>query len=381
MRAKPHETASGEETGMQREHGHAALEAWFRRQPAIGADSRIEAMARPRSGFSAETMMVDLAGCATAPADRTVVLRTERAGRHTFLGSAIGKQARMMQVLRGHGLPAPVVIGWESGPAAAETADGDFLAMERIAGQALPQHPSYHVAGLLQTLDEAGRGACWTSALETIAAINRVPWDPDFAFLHDPRFGPPGLGNYLAWIAAWRDEVCGDRVHPVVDPAIARLSADRPARPAVELLWGDSNAGNFLFDDAGGVAAVLDFEAAAIGPAEIDLSWWFFLDGMLAAGAPLPAGMPDRAGQIAIYEAALGRRVEHLDFYEILAAVRMSLVMARLGLMLVADGVLPPDNDAWCVNPAAQRLAQLIGAPPIEDMPGYWEVVRLMNTR
>ena len=356
----------------------AALEAWVRRQPTMGPASRIETIARPRSGFSAETLMIDLTGCAVEPGARTIVIRTERPGRHTFLGSAIGKQARMMTLLRAHGLPAPVVIGWEGDPA---ITGGSFLAMERIDGQALPQHPSYHVAGLLQTLSESQRRECWIGAVTTIAAINRLPWDREFGFLHDPRFGPAGLANYLGWLAAWRDEACAGRAHPIVDDAILRLLAERPDRSGVELLWGDSNPGNFLFGPDGRPVAILDFEAAAIGPAEIDLAWWFFVDEMLAGSAASPPGIPDRADQIAAYEAALGRRVVHLDYYTILAAVRMALVMARIGLILVADGVLPPDNDAWRVNPAARRLAQLTGTPSDDGMPGYWEMVRLMNTR
>src|SRR3546814_10851741 len=95
-------------------------------------------------------------------------------------------------------------------------------------------------------------------------------------------YGPAGLDNYLDWIAAWRAQACGAEAHPVIDPAILWLSRNKPSGPAVELLWGDSNAGNFLFAPDGSVIAALDFEAAAIGPAEIDLSWWFFIDDMLS---------------------------------------------------------------------------------------------------
>ena len=214
-----------------------------------------------------------------------------------------------------------------------------------------------------------------------MASINRLNWRDRFAFLHDGARGPAGLGSYLAWLADWRDEACGGRSHPIVDAAIARLHRDQPADAACELLWGDANPGNFLFADDGTISAVLDFEAAAIGPAEIDLSWWFFIDAMLAAGQPSPAGIPDRPTQIAWFETALGRSVTDLGYYDILSAVRMTLVVARLGLLLVAEGVLPPASTAWRANPAASRLAELIGMPPERDLTDYWALVSLMNAR
>src|SRR3546814_10870978 len=113
--------------------------------------------------------------------------------------------------------------------------------MARVNGVPLPQHPSYHVAGLLQELTEEQRQASWADAITTIASINRIEWQQEFQFLVDPAYGPAGLDNYLDWIAAWRAQACGAEAHPVIDPAILWLSRHKPSNPAVELLWGDSN--------------------------------------------------------------------------------------------------------------------------------------------
>src|SRR3546814_5178536 len=91
---------------------------------------------------------------------------------------------------------------------------------------------------------------------------------------------------------------CAGEKHPVVDAAMAYLHEHRPRSAEVELLWGDSNPGNFLFFGDGRIAAAVDFEASAVGPAEIDLSWWFFVDEMVSDGRPLLTGMPTRAEQI-----------------------------------------------------------------------------------
>jgi len=357
----------------------AALTGWFGDRLGLDPDSVVLAIEKPRTGFSADTLLVTVDGRRRASSfGGEYVVRMERPGRHTFLGSSIVKQARMIRQLRENGVAAPAVIGVEPD---AGLAGGSFLAMERVRGHALPQHPSYHVAGFLQGLSEDARRRCWLDALSAIASINSLPWREQFAFLHDDMFGAPGLDSYLAWLAAWRDEACGGRAHPVVDAAIARLRRERPEHAACELLWGDSNPGNVLFNDDGAVAAVLDFEAAAIGPAEIDLSWWFFIDSMLAAGQSAPPGIPSRSEQIAAFEAALGRPVRDLAYYDLLSSVRMALVMARLGLLLVQDGVLPPRNNAWRANPAALRVAELTGSPADQDLDDYWELVRLMNER
>src|SRR3546814_7505831 len=62
------------------------------------------------------------------------------------------------------------VIGWEDD---ASIIGGSFLVMARVDGVPLPQHPSYHVAGLLQELTEEQRQASWADAITTIASINR----------------------------------------------------------------------------------------------------------------------------------------------------------------------------------------------------------------
>jgi nucleotide-binding universal stress UspA family protein len=78
-------------------------------------------------------------------------------------------------------------------------------------------------------------------------------------------------------------------------------------------------------------------------------------------GAPLPAGFPDREETIAIYERLSGRSVPHVDFYEVYAAVRLSILMHRAGTLMVEVGLMPPESTMHLNNPASQLLARLIG--------------------
>src|SRR3546814_17059920 len=74
-------------------------------------------------------------------------------------------------------------------------------------------------------------------------------------------YGAPGLDAYLGWLGAWRDMACAGEKHPVVDAAMAYLHEHRPRSAEVELLWGDSNPGNFLFFRDGRIGAAVDFDA------------------------------------------------------------------------------------------------------------------------
>lgn len=357
----------------------ATLETWLRRQPELGPEARICEHAVPKTGFSADTLLLDVA---TGPDDaaprRRLVVRIEHPGRNTFLDASIGKQARMMRELGRQGIPAPAVIGWEED---ASVIGASFLVMDWVDGVSLPMHPSYHRAGLLIELDPAVRRATWLEAIDTITSINRLDWRGRFDFLLFDRYGEPGLEGYLAWMSAWRDVACGGRPHSTVDAALDYLKENRPRNAAVELLWGDSNPGNFMFGRSGGVAAVLDFEASAIGPAEIDLAWWFFIDQMVAGGEPLPPGMPDRDEQIHAFEAAIGRPVEALDYYARLCGVRMSLVMAQTVRNLIDDGKLKADSRAWFANPAASMLATSMELPDPGPQDDYFRMVAVMNER
>src|SRR5690606_35901261 len=136
-----------------------------------------------------------------------------------------------------------------------------------------PQSPGYASAGWVKALAPEQRAHLWHEALSMLGAVGRVPADP-FCFLDRPRYGPAGLDQYLGWLVAWRDDTLGDTAHPLIDRGIAYLRQNRPSAPDTSFVWGDSNPCNMLFGDDLSVAGILDFEAAALGPAEIDLGWW-----------------------------------------------------------------------------------------------------------
>lgn len=101
---------------------------------------------------------------------------------------------------------------------------------------------------------------------------------------------------------------------PVAEAAIRWLEGHLPA-PSGELclVHGDYRSGNFLYNDAGEIPALLDWEMAHIGDPLEDLAWsldplWGWPDRHLAGGL-LP-----RAEAIALWEAASGRAVDRDAF-------------------------------------------------------------------
>lgn len=351
-----------------------ALCNWIEATGALGAHCEVVGIRQPKTGFSADTLLLEIASDA-GPAD--IVIRIERIGRHMFLDSSMARQAMMMELLGQAGVPVPTVLGWSTD---LSILGSPFLVMRACAGVSLPQHPSYHVEGPLIELAPSQRAHAWNDALAVMAKINRIDWRAGGRFLMEPAYGTLGLDHYLGWIAAWRHMVC-PQGNPIIDAGIAYLRNKQPANANAELLWGDSNPGNFLFGPDGSVTAALDFEAASIGPAEIDLGWWFLVDRMLAAGNTLPDGMPNRYEQIAHFERELGRAMEDLPYYEVLAALRMALVMARTGGMLIQSGALAADNQVGLYNPAATLLAEMIGVVHDDRLDDYFAMVTTMNAR
>ncbi len=356
-----------------------ALEAWLSRNLAAGADLELQEIARPKGGFSAHTLLLKVI---TNPGGRrnehNWVLRLEQTGREIFPDTDIGRQVQMMRALAARGIPVPRVLGVELDRS---LLGGQFLVMDRVFGHSLPQHPSYQVAGLLHDLAPDRRRAMWQDAITTIGRINRLDWRNGFAFLDKPAYGAPGLAQYLGWLGRWQHSACGGQPHSVIDAAMRYLIAKKPPTRQVEVLWGDSNPGNILFGGDGSLVAAHDFEASALGPGEIDLGWWFFIDELLSAGVPRLEGLPDRAMQIATYEKALGRPVDALEYYEVLAGVRICLVVVRSTELLVAEGHLPITSRAGLDNPLVHLLGGKLGLDchgPIED---YMKLVTVMNRR
>ena len=104
---------------------------------------------------------------------------------------------------------------------------------------------------------------------------------------------------------------------------------------------------------------------ATIASPQMELGWLVFFVRYYSEGigVPIPEGLQTRDQLLARYEELTGRTADNIDYYEALAALRLSMIMMRAGHMMIAAGVLPPDNPIPVSNPASQVLARLLDVP------------------
>jgi aminoglycoside phosphotransferase (APT) family kinase protein len=296
----------------------------------------------------------------------SLVIRRQNQGSDIFLDSDLTLPTRVMAAVAAHPdaarIPVPRVVGLESDAA---LIGAPFMVMERLAGRILPQSPNYNEEGWLADMSAAGQARVWRQCLEMLARIHRLSVAGHFDFLHRPERGPTAFEQYLSWMEEWYQWARAGRPHRVTDVAIEYLKANRPVDAHVSLLWGDPQPTNLLFLPDGSVSGVIDWEMAGLGPPEADLSWWLFFDDLFSRGMGVPrlAGLPDRSVCIEWYEAALGRPVKNLAYYDVLAAFRMAIVGMRSADRQIQRGRIPATTTARENAPIVRLLAGLLGEP------------------
>ncbi len=133
------------------------------------------------------------------------------------------------------------------------------------------------------------------------------------------------------------------RVYPVIEEAFEWLDANWPADEGDTVIsWGDSRIGNMMYDEFTPVA-VLDWEMAALGTRGIDVGWMIFIHDFFQDICRVleMEGMPGfmRSEDVAaVYAEASGVSVPDLEWYEVYAALRHAIVMARVNQRSVHFG-------------------------------------------
>ena len=123
--------------------------------------------------------------------------------------------------------------------------------------------------------------------------------------------------------------------------------------------WGDSRPGNIMYRDYRPVA-VLDWEMAAVGPAEVDLGYYLMFDEYhpTSSGVDRLPGFLARDEVIAHVADRVGRPMEDVEYYEFFAWYRFAMVLVRISDQLVAVGEIPEEMAFGLDSPATQALAR-----------------------
>jgi aminoglycoside phosphotransferase (APT) family kinase protein len=352
--------------GRDLERTREQLAGWLAARLPGARGLALSALTGPdATGFSNDTLLFDAAwqqdGRRVA---RGLVCRIEPTGPAVFPSYDVARQYRVMAALRGSAVPVPELLGLERD---ARVLGAPFFVMERVEGRIPSDTPPYHAGGWLVEAAPAERAALWESAVDTLAAVHRCePAALGIDFLDAP--GPRDDAH--AWQLAWWSRFAGwavaGRTQPTLEAALAWLRAHRPRTPAPRALcWGDARLGNMLFRD-GRCAAVLDWEMATLGPPEMDLGWFLFMDRHHSegVGAARLAGFPEPEVSVARWETGVGRAARDLPYYEVFAAFRFAAILHRLGRLMVEQGILPADSTFPVDNTASRLLARLLELPP-----------------
>ena len=330
-----------------------ALAGWVaERTGARGV--RVVNAEHPSTGWSSETVLVDLAwpagGAGNDEQTREYVVRLAPPMVGTFRDYDLAQQttAQLAAAAAGVAIASPELV---SDPL---LLDVPFVVMPRVRG---------HIIGEVAVLDpwlvslaEPERAQVHEGFVAAIAATHRAAASAATGVsVRDNASELDFWADYLDWSSG------GAPVPALVD-ALAWCRAHRPATESEPvLLWGDVRLGNVIFGDDRTPLAVLDWDMTSIGAPEHDVAWFVNIETTTRSilGQHLD-GFPDRDGTIAQYEAISGRMLRDMPWYEILAAVRSTAILARIGYLHEAAGLpspMPLDD-----NPLLDLLAARIAS-------------------
>ena len=343
------------------------LSEWFPTVLPSAKNLRVSQLGGPgATGFSSDTLLFDLRYEEGGEGHhRELVARLEPSGLRTFPEYDLGRQFEVMQALSDTNVPVPRVLWREERD---DVLGKNFFIMERVEGRVPPDTPPYHAEGWVAELRPEERAAIWWNGLEVLARIHKLDWRAlDFGFLDQPERGASPLEQQLDYYEEFMDWAAQGRDLAVCRAGLEWLRKNRPsAQQPVAFCWGDSRLGNMMFHENRCVA-VLDWEMMTLGNPEQDFAWWLFFDRHHSEGSEAPRlpGFPSREESVARYEELIGRELKHLDYYEIFAAVRFSIIMVRVAQQIMSWGLLPEDSGFDIDNACSRLLAKMLDiAPP-----------------
>lgn len=333
--------------------------------PAVGS-LEVDNLEIPTgSGMSNDIVLFDVSWSDDRGEQRLeLVARIQPTGPGVFLTYDLEREFRVMEVLGSStAVSLPAVRWFETDRS---ILGAPFMIMDRILGQIAADDPPFTVAGWTTELTPKQRATMYDNGLRVLADIHRLDWERlGLSSLDRPDMGATGVEQKLTNYEQTYVWAAGERKYPTVESALRWARENLPSDEPTVLCHGDSRLANLMYREDLSVAAVLDWELVALGSPELDLGWWLFVmrhhtEGI---GVPLPEGFPTAEQTINRYEELSGHKVSNIRFYEVFAAIFLSVTMIQVANVLTAAGLLPPDDTMAESNPASHILASLLGLP------------------
>jgi Predicted aminoglycoside phosphotransferase len=259
--------------------------------------------------------------------EREFVFRRPPPHKRKNSDEAMRREARVLEALAGTDVPHPALI---AACGDIEILGAAFYLMEPVDGfNATLGLPELHAS---DPDLQRSMGFAMADGLLALAAV-----DPD-------EHGIADLGKFDGWaerqVGRWRSQLesysqlagyPGPDI-PGVDEVGVWLDAHRPAQVQVGLMHGDFHFANVLIrNDAGTLAAIVDWELATIGDSLLDLghllATWPVRDGNLAPIGVDAPGLPAPDELIDYYAQRTDRDLSDLTWYRVLACYRLGLIL------------------------------------------------------
>lgn len=307
----------------------ARLATWLSARLPGATGVEVRDVVEPAQGFSSRTVLLTACWSEGGIArSRPLVARLQRDVAVPMLADVF-HQYRVMRAIAEHSsVRVPTIDFKEDDPA---VLGAPFFLMDRIDGRVPPDFPSYHVEGWIADLDDAGRERHWWNGVREMHRLHTIDWRA-FPFLADGRTDAPPSVFYLEkFVANWFDWAADGRSFPVIEEALRFLIANPPSGQQWGLVWNDARLGNTMFRLDGEVASLFDFEVATLGPPEVDLAHWMYLDDVFSLnfGVPRISGIPQEAEAIAGFERLYGRPMPYFSYYLAVAALKILILSVR----------------------------------------------------
>ncbi len=332
-----------------------------------GADNTvITEFEKPGMGISSETYLLEAKWEEKGEEKSSgMVLRSAPQEYKVFPDYELGHQFNIMKILDNTDIPVAKMLWFEED---ASIIGSPFFLMEKLSGEVPTDYPSYHGSGMFFDASPDKRAKMWWGTLEAMANIHKLDWKQlGVSFLKTPKNNADAIdiqleywGKYFQWMKQSPDES-----HPTLEASLQWLKDNRYEPEYTSLCWGDARMGNTLFSVPDkDVIAIMDWEMAFIGDPEADLAWSILLDWQHSIGAGLPRceGSPDYDETVTRYEELTGRKVTHLKFNEVFAAVRYGMILVAVFKKFKQQGI-PIEEDMVLNNVCTQRLSELLGLP------------------
>jgi aminoglycoside phosphotransferase (APT) family kinase protein len=353
------------------------LAQWFESKlPGTTSVTLSELIKPGGSGYSSDTLIFDLSYSEAGEIrSRKAVIRIEPdpAAFSVFPFYDVGIQFDLMKALgETSDVPVPKML-WRERDAA--VLGGPFYVMDHVPGQIPADNPPFPTEGFVFEASPAQREKLWWSGIEAMTRVHKVDWKSlGIERLSWSHLGATPIERHLRFYERYFEWAKRGQPQPVAEAALEWLQRNMPVGEPVGLCWGDARIGNQIFQDFE-VTALLDWEMATVGNPVLDLSWWLFVDEVNMRGNGIPGmerprleGLPGPGATVARWEELLGRKAEHLPYYQVFAGFRFAAVMIRIMQQQVAYGTFPEEVGLVLErnNVVTQLLAEIMNLPPPE---------------